>query len=79
LEECCCNQRPTLKRATQPMRASRGRKKTTSAAAIPAAATSANPIWTLLFPDAAAATDAAGVSAAESRSRRSRRSCPGGA
>src|SRR5437016_8785644 len=62
-----CSQRPSLNRATQPTRERRGKKKTSRAAASPAAATSANPICTLARSDAAAATEAAGVSAAEAR------------
>ena len=61
---CSCTQRPTFQRPMNDRPAMRGRKRTRSAAATPAAATRANPTWTPPEPDPAAATDAIGVSAA---------------
>src|SRR5207244_6292890 len=54
------SQRPTFQRATKDRRAICGRNSTSSAAATPAAATSAKPAWTPPECEAAAATDAIG-------------------
>src|SRR2546429_9824292 len=58
---CSFSQRPTFHRVTNERRAMRGRNRTRSAAATPAAATRAKPTWTPPEWEAAAATDAIGV------------------
>ena len=62
---CSASQRPNaLARDERACRAIRGRKATTAAAAIPAAATTTKPARVVQWLDPAAATDAIGVSAA---------------